>query len=80
MLRKHIVKTPPRLPVSQPGERDIAATAPVQVEEPEVSRAQKLWLSVSHDGGQICGELRCQKYHQRPAQRRLSANRMKGKI
>lgn len=31
MLRKHIVKTPSSHPLPQPGERDIAAPATVQV-------------------------------------------------
>jgi hypothetical protein len=38
----------------------------VEVEEPEVSRTQELWLSVSHDGGQTYRELRRQEYNFSP--------------
>ena len=38
----------------------------LEVEEPEVSRTQELWLSVSHDGGQTYRELRRQEYNFSP--------------
>ena len=39
----------------------------VEVEEPDVSRTQELWLAVSHDGGQTYRELQRQEYNFSPS-------------